>query len=140
MPAADGSALWVQFDVHANLAGKIIATIARPPLTHLRVRTAKGESTYRISSEAARTGFLLSPLIEEPTAFARLYTNPIIDPAAQVREVTVLESRYGKMLFDPAIRFRFYKVALPIAKVPSPADSSSLTTNPTKGADRVGAE
>jgi hypothetical protein len=116
VPSADGTAIWVQFDFLPNIAGRIIATLARPPLTRLSVRTAKGESIFRISPEAARTGFLLSPLITTPASFERLFTHPVTDPAAQVRELKVIESTAGEKLFEPTIRFRFFRLPLPASR------------------------
>ena len=116
VPSASDSAIWVQFDLSPNLAGRMIATLARPPLTQLSVRTPKGESMFRISPEAARTGFLLSPLITTPASFERLFTDSVTDPAAQVKELKVIESSAGEKLFEPTIRFRFFRLPLPASR------------------------
>jgi hypothetical protein len=116
VPGADGAAIWIQFDLLPNIAGRIISTLARPPLTQLSVRTAKGESIFRISPEAARTGFLLSPMITSPASFERLFTDLDTDPATQVTELKVIESPGGERLFEPTIRYHFFRVSLPASR------------------------
>jgi len=109
-PFADGYAIWAQIDIRLNWAGEIVAALTRPPLTELAVDTGMGRRTFRISPEAARMGFLLSPLLLDPSSFGRLFVEGGIDPQAEVRELTIIQSKLGQRLFEPAIGIRLYKI------------------------------
>jgi hypothetical protein len=91
----------------------MIAIFARPPLTELTVRSATGQSTFRISPDAADTGFLLSPLILTASSFGSLFTNREINPAAKIHEMMIVQSDSAGKFFEPAIDVRFYAVPLP---------------------------
>ncbi len=112
VPADAGSAVRVQMEIRLNRAGSIAAALWKPPLTRLAVTTDAGRQIFRISPAAARTGFLLSPLIRDPASFGRLAQGEDIDPAARVRQFTISQSEPGRRLFDSPIRVRLYKVRL----------------------------
>lgn len=113
VPPIEGHAVWVQFNIRPNRAGRMIAIFARPPLTELTVRSATGQSTFRISPDAADTGFLLSPLILTASSFGSLFTNREINPAAKIHEMMIVQSDSAGKFFEPAIDVRFYAVPLP---------------------------
>ena len=59
-----------------NVLGHLAAFLFRPPILHLTVRLANGnEQEYRLVEGIARSGFLLSPLIETPLEFAATATD-----------------------------------------------------------------
>ena len=116
VPAADGYAVWAQIDLRLNYAGSIVAALARPPQTKLAVHTGMGSGVFSISTETARTGFLLSPLLLDSAAFGRLFAEgrgeERIDPQTEVRDLAIVEPGLARRFYEPAIGVRLYKVRL----------------------------
>jgi len=114
VPAGDGYAVWAQIDLRLNHAGSMIAALARPPQTRLAVHTGTGSSAFSISAETARTGFLLSPLLLDSTAFGRLLAEgraeERIDPRTEVRDLAIVEPGLAPRFYEPAIGVRLYKI------------------------------
>jgi hypothetical protein len=113
VPGRAGYAVWVQFNIRLNMAGSMITMLARPPLTELTVRTGTGQSTFRISAEAAAAGFLLSPLIRKPASFGSLFTDRELSPATEVRELIRVQPSGARKFYEPAIDVRFYAMRVP---------------------------
>jgi hypothetical protein len=105
----DGRPIWVQFDLRLTGAGSLLATLAKPPLTLLSVRTTVGAQTFRISPEAGSTGFLLSPLISNRAAFQSLVEGTGV--SVPVREMSIMIADEDKRWFQPGIAVRFFRVA-----------------------------
>ena len=70
--------------------------------------------TFRISPEAARTGFLLSPLLLDPDTFGRLFAaggvEGGIDPQTEVRDLAIIQSGLAQRFYEHSIGVRMYKV------------------------------
>ena len=59
--------------VRKTLLGRLAAALFRPPALTLRVRTLNGtELSYRLIPALAAGGFLLSPMVDDPSSFALL--------------------------------------------------------------------
>jgi hypothetical protein len=116
VPAGDGYAVWAQIGLRLNYAGSIVAALARPPQTRLAIHTATGSGVFSISAETARTGFLLSPLLLDSSAFGRLLAEgkaeERIDPRTEVRDLAIVEPGLAPRFYESAIGVRLYKVRL----------------------------
>jgi hypothetical protein len=114
VPAGDGYAVWAQIDLRLNYAGSIVAALARPPQTRLAIHTGTGSGVFSISAETARTGFLLSPLLLDSTAFGRLLAEgkaeERIDPRTEVRDLAIVEPGLAPRFYESAIGVRLYKI------------------------------
>lgn len=65
--------LWAKIDIPRSLDGKLVGTIYKPSYVWLRIQTADGRTReFQIVPEVARSGFLLSPLIESTPDFVAL--------------------------------------------------------------------
>ncbi len=59
--------------VRKTLLGRLAAALFRPPALTLRVRTLNGtEQSYRFIPALGAGGFLLSPMVDDPSSFALL--------------------------------------------------------------------
>jgi hypothetical protein len=75
-PSVAGGPVWVEIQVERTILGRLADLLFRAPDVRLEVVTADGRvDQYRLVPELARSGFLLSPLIADRLAFARLTSN-----------------------------------------------------------------
>jgi len=110
VPIGGDYPVWVEIDMRPTRTGSLIAALAKPPDTKLAIHTGTGWSTFGISAESARTGFLLSPLLLDPASFGRLLVEGGIDPRTEVRDLSIMQSDLARRLYEPAIGVRLYKV------------------------------
>jgi hypothetical protein len=110
VPVGGDYPVWVEIDMRLTRPGSIIAALASPPDTRLAVKTALGPHSFRLSTENARTGFLLSPLLPDPASFGNLFVEGGIDPRTEVRELSIVQPDRARRLYEPAIGLRLYKV------------------------------
>jgi hypothetical protein len=66
-----GRLLWVRIRMERTAAGRAAAAVFRGPVPYVRVELANGtERWHRIVPGMARSGFLLSPLVDDTRAFS----------------------------------------------------------------------
>ena len=66
-----GRLLWVRIRMERTAAGRAAAAVLRGPVPYVRVELANGtERWHRIVPGMARSGFLLSPLVDDTRAFS----------------------------------------------------------------------
>jgi hypothetical protein len=71
LDAYAGKQLWARIELKQSLIGKLHAFLYKPPRVLLVVKDAKGiESEFQLSLPMGRTGFILSPVIEDAVTFA----------------------------------------------------------------------
>ena len=91
-PLSEGP-IWARIDVHATWFGALWSALYKPSPLLFNVQTSSGEvfETYLVPA-LARAGFLLSPVIADRTAFARLassrWQNDLIN--AEVRAIQIV--------------------------------------------------
>ena len=104
--------VWVEIDMRLNRTGSIIAALASPPDTRLEVHTGLGQHIFSLSTEAGKSGFLLSPLLLDPASFGGLFVEGGIDLRTEVRDLSIVQSDRARGLYQPAIGLRLYRVLL----------------------------
>jgi hypothetical protein len=107
VPVADGYPVWAQIDTRLNTMGSIVKALARSPETDFAVDTPRERHVFRLSPGNARTGFLLSPMMFEPVSLGLLLSEGVIDPRADVRGITIIQSTLTRRLSEPSIGIRF---------------------------------
>lgn len=81
--------IWVELDYRFNLLGKLRRFLLRPPLVLLHITDDKGvESVHRLPRPIGRTGFMLSPVIDDMLDFMRAAGGAPPRRAAAIRLVT----------------------------------------------------
>jgi hypothetical protein len=99
VPAGDGL-LFAEVDLQPTLAGRLLITFFNPPQLRISLRLANGKTErHRVMANMMRTGFLLSPLVEDTTGFAGLVSGVQSDSAGQRVESFSIEPVYGGSRF-----------------------------------------
>jgi hypothetical protein len=73
IPQAEGAPIWAQIRFKKRFAGRVIGALYKPAFVGIIVHTNDGRDIgYRLLPSLAEQGFLLSPLIIDRLAYARL--------------------------------------------------------------------
>ena len=106
------TAQWMEASLHRTLAGRLAGLLFREPQIFLFVRFEDGvERSFRFLPGVGEAGFLLSPVVESPGDFARLYEpDPITTLAAQrVVAIRFLLAKTWSYQPDIALRLRSFE-------------------------------
>src|ERR1017187_2673596 len=111
--------VWAEIDVQVQPIGRLIDFLFRPPEVDLRVEAGGVWNAYLLLIPLARSGFLLSPVVENPVAFALLYRGEQSHPLApDVSRIAVATGSGGKRFYRPQIAVRFYRLSVPSRPAP----------------------
>ena len=111
--------VWAEIDLQVQPLGRLIDLLFRPPEVDLSVQAGGVWNTYRLLTPLARSGFLLSPVVESPAAFALLYRGDQGHPLApDVSRISVGTGSGGKRFYQPQIAVRLYRLSIPPRPVP----------------------
>ena len=73
LPPANDGPIWAEIEITQSLKGKIASFFYKPPVLLMRTTLKDGRSRpFRIVPAMARSGFLISPVIESTKSFALL--------------------------------------------------------------------
>jgi hypothetical protein len=115
VPRSRSGLVWARMDISQSVSGKLISFLAEPPILHLEISLADGQSrSFRLIPGIARGGFLFSPLIEDTLDFAALSSGNYPDALAGKR-VTMLRLASGhftRFVYRPEWRIAFYELAI----------------------------
>jgi hypothetical protein len=130
-----GQPVWLTVDVELSLLGKLRRFLYKPAPVRLAVTDTNGASrTFRLPLPIGRTGFVVSPMIEDPIGYILFASNRPqrvardlrieVDPAdraffkgtARLEIATLAPSNSGQAFFDSINQrlfhmFRYYPVA-----------------------------
>jgi len=119
--------IWAEIDVEVQPLGRLIGFLFRPPEVDLSVQAGGVWNTYRLLTPLARSGFLLSPVVEGPAAFALLYRGDQSHPLApDVSRISFGAGSGGKRFYQPQITVRLYRLPIPPRPVPEMLDDDKL--------------
>jgi hypothetical protein len=106
--------VWAELEVHRTFWGDMACIFYKPPALEIMVSLSDGqELKFHLNSGMARSGFLLSPLIQNTAAFASLAKNGVAElTTSQVAKAAIVaETRSGySSAYQPAIQLRLYKL------------------------------
>ena len=118
VPHSDAKAIWVQIDARHSLAGAVKDALYRAPRLYVRVQM-KDERwmSYRLPLGMARSGFLLSPRIDDHRNFMS-FALPDWKASMQSRQVKRIMLVAGDepndgIYFDKNISVRFFELDFP---------------------------
>lgn len=112
MSTINNKLVWVNLDIKPTIVGKISSILWRMPIVYLRV-TLKNDQQYfyYLPREMAKTGFLLSPVINNSLEFAKLASKQSEIELSQntVQSFTVIieDTEVNHWLFQPNISLSF---------------------------------
>jgi hypothetical protein len=110
---ATNTLVWAELEIHRTFWGDLACIFYKPPALELLVSLRDGQALkFHLNSGMARSGFLLSPLIQNTAAFASLAKNGVADlTESQVTKATVVaETQSGYSLaYQPNMVLRLYQ-------------------------------
>ena len=119
--------VWAQIDLPVQPLGRLIDFLFRPPEVDLAVEAGGAWNTYQLLTPMARSGFLLSPVVEGPAAFALLYRGDQSHPLApDVSRIAVRTGSLGKRFYRPQIAVRLYRLSIPPRPMPEMLEDDKL--------------
>ncbi len=103
-----GPALFAQIGIQSSWPGKIAALLFRPSKLEITVTLEGGaQKKFRMVSSMAEAGFLLSPLVENGTEFAKLYGMENFLSDKRVTSFSVDTTRAYRWFWKPDYRVVF---------------------------------
>jgi hypothetical protein len=116
IPSMIGGPIWVRIDIRRSFWGKVVAMLYRPAGVSLAVSTRDGRAYGgRLLSAMARTGFLLSPVIENRQSFFALASTNWQHELAHLEVTSARITTDGgkgvaSQYKSPPVRVRFYRL------------------------------
>jgi hypothetical protein len=112
------SALWATLDINKTLLGAIASALYKPPTLWLSVFTRDGACVrYRVAPGMAASGFVLSPVVQNPKGFAELARGGGLPDLADKRvEAVALTAETGSgstACYASPMRLRLYRLEYP---------------------------
>jgi hypothetical protein len=119
--------VWAEIDLQVQPLGRLIDFLFRPPDVDLVVQAGGRWIACRLLASLARLGFLLSPVVEGPAAFALLYRGDQSHPLSpDVSRIAVRTDSGGMRFYQPQIAVRLYRLSIPPRPVPEMLEDSKL--------------
>ena len=100
--------------VRKTMLGRLAAALFRPPALTLRVRTLNGtEQNYRFVPALGAGGFLLSPLVDDPSSFALLALGESDDLVGKsITEAVIGGSSATRLFYEPDVAIALQPLTL----------------------------
>ena len=126
--------LWAKIDIPSSVGGKLVDAIYRPSHVWLEIQMADGRTRqFQIVPEVARSGFLLSPMIDDTPGFAALAL-PEWQQRLKDAVVTACRVRTGDSDVaqhdGPKISLQLYRLVFPRASQQRYAGAGHLIDRP----------
>lgn len=108
-----GGMLFVKINIYPTVLGKAMSVIFKSSELAITVNMANGAIFhYRIIAEMARTGFLLSPLIQSTDEFGLIYAGERYLADKDVKSISIT-AESGKTLWTPKYEIQFIRYDVP---------------------------
>ena len=112
--AVPAAPVFAHIVVRKTLLGRLAAALFRPPALTLRVRTLNGtEQNYRFIPALAAGGFLLSPMVDDPSSFALLALGESDDLVGKsITDAVIGGSSATSLFYEPDIAIELQPITL----------------------------
>ncbi len=112
--AVPATPVFAHIVVRKTLLGRVAASLFRPPALSLRVRLLNGtEQSYRFIPALGAAGFLLSPIVDEPSSFALLALGEGEALAGKsITDAVVGGSSASRFFYEPEVAIDLQAVTL----------------------------
>ena len=112
--AVPATPVFAHIVVRKTLLGRLAAALFRPPALTLRVRTLNGtEQSYRFIPALGAGGFLLSPMVDDPSSFALLALGESDDLAGKsITDAVIGGSAATRLFYEPDVAIDLQTVTL----------------------------
>ena len=117
VPSSPSGPVWAQIDVSPSPMGNLAAILFHPELVTLNIEAAGEVSMYRFLPLIGSSGFLLSPMVDDPVSFAALYMGEQGNTLnRRVTRFWFTTSAVGRRLNKPDIHVRLNSLTIPGAQ------------------------
>lgn len=108
LPQGAGNLLWAKLEIKRSAAGNIIQQLYKSPPILLQSRTADNAThVFQIVPELGEAGFLISPLVQNNVAFAKLYQGQGTQ-ADTVRSIKIFSPEAPDFFWKKTFRLRLW--------------------------------
>lgn len=124
LPAVPGK-IYVTMEIEPSMLGRLASLLFRPDQLQLTVYLRDGrEKTFRLVSGMARSGFILSPLVEDSKEFLQLYGENALLDGKRVASISLGTSSGDTLYWASTYRIAFGQ--LPQLQTADVADVAGL--------------
>ncbi len=119
-----GRPLWATVEVEPTWLGRLAAVVFRVPEVALEVTLVGGETRrHRLVPAMARSGFLLSPLVEHPNALGELFSwdRTRLLGSFVVTAMRIVPAAPGARFFAPSVRVELARLEFATQEVAPPS-------------------
>jgi hypothetical protein len=116
LPATGNTPLWAELEINKSLLGAVVSTLYKPPVLLLKVSLRGGPRFYyHLIPGMARSGFLLSPLIQDTKSFVALASASGWSTNLDVISMTISVGTQSRStsLYQSPMRLRLYRLDFP---------------------------
>jgi hypothetical protein len=116
LPAASDAPIWVEMEIKKSLLGAVASTLYKPPALMLKVSLSGGQKFYyHLIPGMARSGFLLSPLIQDTKAFVALASSGGWNTNLDVTSVAIsfATPSHSTPFYQSPMHLRLYRLDFP---------------------------
>jgi hypothetical protein len=118
VPPATNGPIWARIEINRNLRGAVISALYKPPILSLTVSLRDGRQLhYRLVPGMARSGFILSPLVEDSASFASLLSTTgsrdLKDSEVLSLSVSAKDQFQPSAYYQSPMRLRLYGLEYP---------------------------
>lgn len=107
----EGGIIFSEFEIKPSFLGSILAALFKPSQLEITVTLVDGSrKNYRIHSVTAKTGFLISPLIENTPEFTMLYNAQNILSDKTVKSFNINERKKKHFRWNKKYHVTFSKI------------------------------
>jgi hypothetical protein len=92
--APNGGLIFIEIDINPTFFGRVKSILYKPDQLFMTIESADGViKKYRMIAGMAKSGFMVSPLIENTNDFSRLYEGPSIASEKAIKSFTITSER-----------------------------------------------
>lgn len=118
---------WARLDIRPTLLGRLASFLLRPPALFITIHYADGPvERYRLLSDLARSGFMLTPRIRSTEGMLRLLLPDRRDPKYRPISVALSGESGTRWLWEPQFNLQLQTMVIPI----QPQVRNALLTKP----------
>jgi hypothetical protein len=144
LPATNNGPLWAELEINKSVLGSAVSTLYKPPMLTLAVSLRDGRQLdFRLVPGMARSGFLLSPLIENNRSFVSLAAvdggRDLTGLEVTVMTISAVTASGSTRCYQSPMRLRLYQLDYPrqdLKEMTVESATQSLPPPPTVRQDK----
>ncbi len=135
LPTTNNGPIWAEMEINKSTLGSVVSTLYKPPVLTLAVSLRNGQQLrFRLVPGMARSGFLLSPLIQNTPSFISLAATDGWGDLAGLEVTSVTVSADTQSLsthcYQSPMRLRLYHLDYPRQNLKEMRNESATQPSP----------